>query len=478
MLCLRAFGSLGSACPDRGGAKAPARRREALLVAATFLLAWPIDAQSIDWIDSYFDGDVQGAQTIDGLNFAWATAVSPDGRNVYACSGVANFMSSGGADDNAVATFARAANGTLTFVEAEFDDQDGGTADGLFSCRSVVVSPDGKHVYTAGSNDNKIGIFSRDIGSGALTFLAAIAGVQGLGGAQSLAISPDGSALFVAGRADDAIAAFSRESSSGALTFEDFEKNLFGGVTGLDRPLSVAVSPDGHHVYVASGSNANFSGSDAITVFEWNAFDGTLAFLGAYAEGDAQGIDTIDGLDQVTSVAVSPDGRHVYAASENDTIGGASGNGNDWIAIFARDEVTGELTWLEAIPGFSICTSSFGGDAESFVVVSGDGTRVYVTRNWANNGVAMFERDPSSGSLVFLDGICELDPDEIGIDLPRGMAIDPSGSHLYVAGNASNALAAFYVPEPGGSGLGMAACVSLLALHWRCVRRRGTALPR
>ncbi len=401
-------------------------------------------AQTFFHVESQFD-EVAG---VDGLNFAWAVAVSPDGKHVYVCSGVNN-VASMDEDDNAVATFAAdPKTGMLTFVESDFDDGDAndpGTADGLLSCRGVTVSPDGKHVYTAGSSDNKVGLFDRSAMTGALTFVAAVAdgvgGVDGLAGAEAVVVSPDGSAVFVAGRADDAIAAFSRNATTGALTFEDFEKNGFGGVSGLDRPLGLAVSPDNKHVYAASGSNANFAGSDALTVFEWDAGNGDLIFIDAYFEGDTQGLNTIDGLDQISDVAISPDGLHVYAVSENDTIGGASGNGNDWIAIFERNAATGELTWLDAIPGFKVCpTSPFGADAESFIVISPDGRRVYVTKNWADNGIAMFRRDPATGALSFLDGICELDPGEIGISLPREMALDPRGAYLYVAGNASDAV--------------------------------------
>ncbi|REK04280.1 MAG: hypothetical protein DWQ36_17725 [Acidobacteria bacterium] len=419
-----------------------------VVLIAGAVMAGALQAQNLESVAAYFDDQASGSSTIDGRNFAWATAVSPDGENVYACSGVNN-IASGDEDDNAIAVFSRHVDGSLEFVQVLFDDDDTndpGTADGLLSCRSVAVSPDGLHVYTAGSSDDAIGIFARAPGTGALNFLASVVdgqgGVDGLDGVESLAMTSDGSALFAVGRAEDALAAFSRNSATGALSFEDVEKNGLGGLTGLDRPLSVAVSPDDLHVYVASGSNANFGGSDALTVFEWDSAQTGLLFVDSYGEGDVQGQNTVDGLDQVSAVAVTPDGQHVYAASEVDTIGGPSGNGNDWIAVFDRNPATGELTWLQRIGGFRICpTSFFGADAESFLAVSGDGQRVFVTKNWEDNGVAMFARDSASGALTFLDGECEFDPGPIGMNLPRAMALDPGGVHLYVAGNTSDALA-------------------------------------
>lgn len=417
----------------------------------------PSAAEVFDFTAAYFDGQVQGAMTIDGLNFTWGNAVSPDGKHVYACGGVAGIA---GDDDNAIAAFSRhAMTGALTYIAAYFDDQDGGAADGLFSCRDVEVSPDGKHVYTCASSEDEIGWFSRNAMTGVLTFGGVVtdgaSGVDGLDGCEDTVLSPDGKHLYAAGRADDAVAVFSRNTTSGALTFVEFEKHLVGGVTNMDRPIAIDVSPDGKHIYVAAGSNGNFTGSDALVVFsresnELSANFGKLTFVASYQEGQAQGMNTIDGIDQVSDVKVSPDGSHVYAASEVDTLGGASGNGNDWIAIFSRDSSTGALTWLQRIAGFKICpTSPFGADAESFIRIGSEGLRVYVVKNWADNGVAAFSRDLSSGALTFLDGVCDFDPDSIGMNLPRKIALSPLGEDLYVAGNAADALAVFQVCAGG-----------------------------
>ncbi|NND34623.1 MAG: beta-propeller fold lactonase family protein, partial [Saprospiraceae bacterium] len=254
----------------------------------------------------YSDNQAQGMTTIDGINFIWTADISADGKHVYTCGGVAN-VASGGEDDNAIAVFVRnQTTGELTFVQVLFDNQDSGIADGLFSCRDVKVSPDGKHVYSAGSGDHTLGIFSRNSMSGQLTYLSSIkdgvGGVDGLAGLQSLAFNTSGTRLLAVGRTDDAIVLFTRDPVTGSLTFEDMKKNGLAGVTGLDRPISVSVSPDGKHVYTASGSNVNFSGSDALTVFSINESTDNLNFVASYFEGQSQGMQTIDGLDQVTAV--------------------------------------------------------------------------------------------------------------------------------------------------------------------------------
>jgi len=50
-----------------------------------------------------------------------------------------------------------------------------------------------------------------------------------------------------------------------------------------------------------------------------------------------------------------------------------------------------------------------------------------VTKSWEDNGVSLFDRNPTTGALTFVDGICDFDPHPLGINLPRGMALDPSG---------------------------------------------------
>ena len=416
------------------------KRRFILLVVALCVTAAasPAAGQSFTFVEAYFDGDTQGAVTIDGLNFVFSTAVSPDGSNVYACSGNGGLISS----DNAIAVFSRAASGRLTFVEVEFDDDDSnnpGTADGLFSCRDVAVSPDGEHVYTAAFSENKLGIFIRDGASGELTFDSVVedgVGVDGLAGVESIALSPDGASLFAVGTIDDALVAFSRDGATGALTFRDFATEGLGGVSGLDRPVAVAVSPDGSHVYTAAGGNENFTGSDAVAVFDWDAATGSLTFVDAYFEGQTQGANTIDGLHRVSSVTVSPDGAHVYATGAVDPTGD-----QDWIAIFSRNGATGELTWQASIDHFNFCNLPILFGFETYAVSSPDGERLFITS--PATAVAEFSRNPATGLLTFADAECFFDNLSLGINLPRKLSLDPSGTHFYVPGNASNSVAVF-----------------------------------
>ena len=337
--------------------------RSVLLLA--LLLPAAAGAQSFAFVDAWFDGEVQGAMTIDGLADAVATAVSPGGDHVYVCSGISGQIGS----DNAIAVFSRSARGELSFVQA-ISDAD---AEGLSSCRDVVVSPDGKHVYTAGFSDSAIGIFGRAAATGILTFQSVVkdgVGLDGLAGVESLAITGDGAFLFAAGSIDDALVAFARDGVTGALTFEDDARNGFGGVTSLDRPLDVAVSPDDKHVYAVAGSNQNFTGSDAVTAFGWDGVAGNLTFLGDWRESDFG----VDGLDRVSGVTVSPDGLHVYATGGLDPFGD-----HDWIAVFSRSSATGLLTWRGSVDHFVFCDFDILFGFETYAVIHPQGERFFVT---------------------------------------------------------------------------------------------------
>jgi 6-phosphogluconolactonase (cycloisomerase 2 family) len=202
----------------------------------------------------------------------------------------------------------------------------------------------------------------------------------------------------------------------------------------------VAVSPDGQYVYTAAGSNENFTGSDAVAVFAWDGAMGNLSFVDAYFEGDTQGANTIDGLDRVSSVTVSPDGNHVYATGGVDPLGDL-----DWIAVFSRSAATGALTWASSIDHTTLCDLDITFGFETYAVVSPAGDRVFVTS--PASAVVEFARNSTSGALTFADAECFFDALGRGVDqgtnLPRKLALDPTGEHLYVPGNASNAVAAF-----------------------------------
>ncbi len=251
-------------------------------------------------IETLYDG----TDGIDGLDDVQSVTISPAGDSVYTTS-----------FEDAIAVFSRdAMTGELTFVEALFDGVGG--VDGLDGVLAVAVSPDGLHAYAVGSIEDSLVHFSRDGVTGELTFVEALfdgaGGVDGLEGVRSLAISPDGAHIYTAASGfPDSIGVFSRDGVTGAPTFVQALANGSGGLTGLESGGSVAVHPSGSHVF--------FSGVISVHAFARDAATGMLTLVESQFDGDPPN----EGMDGVVALAVAPDGSHLYAASfRSDSLAG------------------------------------------------------------------------------------------------------------------------------------------------------------
>jgi DNA-binding beta-propeller fold protein YncE len=206
--------------------------------------------------------------------------------------------------------------------------------DGLRDLTGITVSPDNRHVYAV-NIWHTMAVFDRDPGTSELAFAQVLqdgvdAGNNGLLGAQVVAVSPDGQHVYVTARRGDTITVFGRDSETGMLTFADQLRGKVGDTTAnLDGAHGLAISPDGQHIYVASDN------ADMLLSLRRDSQAGTLAFI----EELADNVDGVDGIENGWSVAVSPDGLSVYVAGFDD----------DSLAVFARDPSSGALTFTEVI---------------------------------------------------------------------------------------------------------------------------------
>ena len=335
----------------------------------------------------------------------------------------AAFADTGDCSTPAVRTINRQSPGFLGFLGAVFDDTDG--ADGLGGTRGLAVTADGRHLVAAGTGDHGIAVFSRDPAGGGLTFLEAhfddAGGVDGLRGAKGVTTTPDGRHVYVASSwsTDNSLAAFARDVTTGELTFIAALEDGIGGVDGLASAQSVDIAPDGRHVYVAA------PGDHSVAAFARDEITGELEFVQKIA-GSASGVEEASG------VAVAPDGQHVYVAARSGDfpVDGA-------LAVFARDDVTGELTYVEALlDGIDGVDGLRGAYA---VAVSPDGVHVYVAA-WREYALAAFARNPETGELTYLGAHFHGAGGIYGMEWPRSVTVDPGGRHVFVGGENSVAV--------------------------------------
>lgn len=291
--------------------------------------------------------------TNTGLNGLEDVEVSPDGAQVYASVG----------DGDGVATFSRdAATGGLTYGGCISSNSGvagcslipgaaaNGTDTGLARVRETSVSSDGKSLYAVAYDSDAVARFDRApngtlayrdciTSSSAATGCAALPGAgtdaddTPLGTAVSLDLSADGGSLFVAGEYSSTLSRFDRDPATGALTQRgcltgnsditscaQLPGATSGGTGGLALYLeSVVASADGNNVY-----GVTYSGS--VVRFARDALSGDLTFSDCLTASTGVGIcgqipgaapnATNTAFSALSSAALSPDGRNLYAGAE------------------------------------------------------------------------------------------------------------------------------------------------------------------
>jgi 6-phosphogluconolactonase (cycloisomerase 2 family) len=301
-----------------------------------------------------------GIEGAEGLDRMLAVQVSPDGGQVYTAG-----------SNGALVTFGRdAVSGALTFREIQRDGQLG--VDGLHGVLDAIVSPDGAHLYAAGTKDSAVPVFDRDLATGALTLKAVtrvvFTPIEGLSGAIRGVAAASSNHVHVASGQDETLLTFARDETDGGLTLIQTLRDDVGGVTALGGVAFVAMDPSESYLYAMT--------IEGISRFARDQATGLLTFIGVDA-----------GLVEGGQFAFSPDGADVYHADSAE-----SGT----IAHLSRSEVDGSLILQEEYRDGE-------GGVQGLVrpgrpVVSPDGAHLYAA---AFDGIAIFSRDVVTGSLTF-----------------------------------------------------------------------------
>jgi DNA-binding beta-propeller fold protein YncE len=302
---------------------------------------------------------------------------------------------------------------------------------------ALVLSPDGHNVYVGGHRE-AVAVLDRDPRSGALAARRGPSGCisrdgtaggerarrlqgtsspparagtcavgRGLFGVLGVALSPDGRNAYVGSA--EGLAIFDRDASGGLTqkrgdagcvtatgTDRTSGRRSCDRARGLESVSSVAVSPDGRTVYVTSVDVLAFARDARAGAL--TPIPGRAGCVAATRAGQG-GRDCVadPAVAGATSLTLSGDGRQVYAASGSDA-GGAGG-----VAILARDPSTGALTppagRRGCIAQAGACTRARGLRGTAAVATSHDGASVYAV-SFLGCAVAVFDRDASSGAVV------------------------------------------------------------------------------
>jgi 6-phosphogluconolactonase (cycloisomerase 2 family) len=273
----------------------------------------------------------------------------------------------------------------------------------------LTVSSNGQLLYASNQGNHTISGFTINGTTSVITPIGTPIAVPGTNPSpRGITLTPNRQFLYVANSATNTIAGFSI-GAGGVLT-----STAQGTIaTGGTLARGIAVSPNGQFLYVAN------SGSNTISGFTIGG-SGALTAIGTASTGAGS---SPEGL------AISPNSAFLFAVYQ----------GTDRVAAFAIGG-GGSLTPAAPQPSFA---TGIGGEAPQRVVISPNGSFLYVT-NTATNEVAAFTIG-SGGQLTLTSPNTATGASTA----PIGITIDPTGQFLYVANSGTHEVGGYRIGVGG-----------------------------
>ncbi len=294
-------------------------------------------------------------------------------------------------------------------VEEVLKDGTGERVSGLETIADLEISSDGETLISTSPVDDSIAVQRISAVDGSLEQFQVIDvdGPEVFFGPRNFEISPDDHFLYLTRSAR----IFEREEATGQW-FSSSEDPSAG-----HRVSTMA--PDGGHFYAGARGRTGAEGVGIYSLDETSGQRTLVEVLESFETEDG----TPDSFVKVTSIAVSPDSRHVYVSLGSGALYA--------LLVYSREPATGEISLVQRIP-FDVTPDRFFDNPREMTFDPAGGNLYAVSRF---NGLVVFGRDLQSGELRYLQDLPFSidDPDTFYLTALRDPTVDPTGEFLYVA---------------------------------------------
>jgi len=337
----------------------------------------------------------------------------------------------------------------------------------LRSVVGIAVSPDGKFVYAVAYNAASVVVFARDEITGRLTHLQTISDRRLLQGAVRIRLSSDGRHAVAASFIPGSVPLFERNVATGRLELVNAATDGVEGPNLVIRadfcpnspfiyaiastPAAVVafhLTPEGKLQFVESNQDQCFADARSLTfspdgrsIYVINPGAGTLAVLEREEQTGktklkqliADEKDGVHGLDGVSQVKCSPDGKFLYVSAGRQ-------KGDNAIGIY-RTNPNGTVALVKELFNDRDGLTRFEGGNE--LILTSDGLNLYALGT-RSSSLLGFQRHPETGALTqdqtFVHDRYGAGPVLSGAS---GLALTPDGRHLYVTAELSQTISIF-----------------------------------
>jgi YVTN family beta-propeller protein len=316
--------------------------------------------------------------------------------------------------------------------------------------QGFAVTPDGSTAYVVNSGDGTVSVY--DAASGTVTVTIPVGHNP-----TSAALTPNGALLYVGNYNDSTVSVIDTATATVSTT-----------LTNIGGPSAIAITPDGSKAYIATFAPGvtvlDLATNSVVATFFLSAVsaqvaispDGRTAYV--TADGSITVIDTAS--ETVTGtftaaggspngIAVSPDGREVWAVVANQ---GSNGPPNEVVVIDAATETIAATIPLGNSPG-GVAFNADG--SKAFVIVTGD-ANVTVIDTASRNVV---DQIPTRNSTISIGAFIAPAPPAsavVAAILPGGRSVEVGTTATVYAtllNTGSATLANCNIALPGADGL-------------------------